>query len=156
MMTKGLEKFESGNVILVAPVGKIKEYKENNKPLSRLSSNSKPLITEYIKINYARAENFRNLLKGLDTGAFGSCGASKATGSSGSSGSSGGGGLTTQGSQGGGQGQGGQSQSGQGGSGNALNDQFRILSARGSAVVDARTNTLIVRETANGWKRPRN
>ena len=28
MMTKGLEKFESGNVILIAPVGKIKEYKE--------------------------------------------------------------------------------------------------------------------------------
>ena len=27
------------------------------------------------------------------------------------------------------------------------NDQFTILSSRGSAVVDARTNTLIVRET---------
>jgi type IV pilus assembly protein PilQ len=148
MMTKGLEKFESGNVILVAPVGKIKEYKEKQQATEQVVEQLEPLITEYIKINYARAENFRNLLKGLDTGAFGSCGASKATGSSGSSGSSGGGGLTTQGSQGGGQGQGGQSQSGQGGSGNALNDQFRILSARGSAVVDARTNTLIVRETA--------
>ena len=33
-----------------------------------------PLVTEYIKINYARAENFRNLLNGLDTGQFGSCG----------------------------------------------------------------------------------
>jgi len=28
MMTKGLEKFESGTVTLIAPVGKIKDYKE--------------------------------------------------------------------------------------------------------------------------------
>jgi len=32
-----------------------------------------PLVTEYVKINYAKAESFRNLLNGRDTGAFGSC-----------------------------------------------------------------------------------
>jgi type IV pilus assembly protein PilQ len=88
------------------------------------------------------------LLNGLDTGAFGSCGANKQAGSGSGSGSGGstypGSSLTTQGSQGG-QGQG---QGGQGGSGNTQNEKFRILSDRGSVVVDARTNTLILRETA--------
>lgn len=149
MMTKGLEKFESGNVILIAPVGRIKEYKEKQQATEQVVEQLEPLVTEYIKINYARAENFRNLLNGLDTGAFGACGASNSSGSSSGGSSS----LGTQGSQGGGQGQGGQqpqgqSQSGQGASGTTQNDQFRVLSGRGSAVVDARTNTLIVRETA--------
>ncbi|MEQ1484077.1 type IV pilus secretin PilQ [Methyloglobulus sp.] len=155
MMTKGLEKFESGNVILVAPVGKIKEYKEKQQATEQVVQQLEPLVTEYIRINYARAENFRNLLNGLDTGAFGICGTNKSSGTgSGSSGSSSssGSGLSSQGSQGGqnqglqsGQPQGG---AGQTGSGNTQNEKFRILSPRGSAVVDARTNTLIVRETA--------
>lgn len=145
MMTKGLEKFESGNVILVAPVGKIKEYKEKQQATEQVVEQLEPLITEYIKINYSRAENFRNLLNGRDTGAFGSCGPSKSSGSSSggasSSSSSGGsgGGMSGQGGQGG--------QSGSGG-GSGQDEKFRILSPRGSAVVDARTNTLIVRETA--------
>jgi type IV pilus assembly protein PilQ len=149
MMTKGLEKFESGNVILVAPIGKVKEYKEKQEATEKVVEQLEPLATEYIKINYARAENFRNLLNGLDTGAFGSCGPATGAGS-------GAGGSQIQGSllTGGGQGVGGQGQvqaqaGGQigGGAAGNLNDQFRILSARGSAVVDARTNTLIVRET---------
>jgi type IV pilus assembly protein PilQ len=147
MMTKDLEKFESGNVILVAPVGKIKEYKEKQQATEQVVEQLEPLVTEYIKINYARAENFRNLLNGLDTGAFGSCGVSKSGSGSGSgSGGSSSGALTTQGSQ---SGQQGQSQGGGQGIGkNGKDDQFKILSSRGSAVVDARTNTLIVRETA--------
>ncbi len=144
MMTKGLEKFESGNVILVAPVGKIKEYKEKQQATEQVVEQLEPLTTEYIRINYSRAENFRNLLNGQDTGAFGSCGPSKSSGSGssgGSGGSSGGGsgGNTTVVNIPSGQGQ---------GSVNPQNDKFRILSARGSAVVDSRTNTLIVRETA--------
>ncbi len=141
MMTKGLEKFESGNVILIAPVGKIKEYKEKQEATERVVEQLEPLVTEYIRINYARAENFRNLLNGQDTGAFGACGASKGGSSGGSSSSSG---ASAQSGQGGGGGQGAQS----GGGNNTQGDQFRVLSQRGSAVVDARTNTLIVRETA--------
>jgi type IV pilus assembly protein PilQ len=150
MMTKGLEKFESGNVILVAPVGKIKEYKEKQQATEQVVEQLEPLVTEYIRINYARAENFRNLLNGRDTGAFGTCGSNKSSGSSsGSSGSSSSssassGGLSSQGSQSGQV----QTGTGQAGSGNTQNDKFRILSPRGSAVVDARTNTLIIRETA--------
>lgn len=145
MMTKGLEKFESGNVILVAPVGKIKEYKEKQQATEQVVEQLEPLITEYIKINYSRAENFRNLLNGQDTGTFGSCGPSKSGGGGSSSGSSGGSsgsgfGNTTVVNIPSGQ--------GQGGGANPQNDKFRILSSRGTAVVDARTNTLILRETA--------
>ncbi len=147
MMTKGLEKFESGTVTLIAPVGKIKDYKEQQQDTAIVIDELDPLVTEYIKINYARAENFRNLLNGIDTGEYGSCGASEKPSASNSSQQN----STNspipsnslpvkreivgnqdlyqsikQGSQ---------------------NDKFKILSSRGSAVVDARTNTLIVRET---------
>jgi type IV pilus assembly protein PilQ len=142
MMTKGLEKFESGNVTMIAPVGKIKEYKEKQQATEQVVEQLEPLVTEYIRINYARAENFRNLLNGQDTGAFGACGASKASGGGSSGGSSSGGGSSA------GSSSGGTSSSGQAGGNGTQNDQFRVLSSRGSAVVDARTNTLIVRETA--------
>ncbi len=154
MMTKGLEKFESGNVTLIAPVGKIKDYKEQQQETAEVVERLDPLVTEYIKINYARAENFRNLLNGLDTGQFGSCGTKTTTGSGSSSSL---GSLSTQGGQGGqggGQGgsqgfnqQGGNQGAGQTSSQGGQSDAFKILSSRGSAVVDARTNTLIVRET---------
>jgi type IV pilus assembly protein PilQ len=142
MMTKGLEKFESGNVTMIAPVGKIKEYKEKQQATEQVVEQLEPLVTEYIRINYARAENFRNLLNGQDTGAFGACGASKASGGGSSGGSS------SSGSSSGGSSSGGTASSGQAGGNSTQNDQFRVLSSRGSAVVDARTNTLIVRETA--------
>jgi len=147
MMTKGLEKFESGNVILVAPVGKIKEYKEKQQATEKVVEQLEPLVTEYIKVNYARAENFRNLLNGLDTGAFGACGASDTTG-----GGMGAGGMGAGGAQGIQSNMGGpipqQNQNNQGVNGNNQDGTLRVLSSRGSAVVDARTNTLIVRETA--------
>jgi type IV pilus assembly protein PilQ len=148
MMTKGLEKFESGTVTLIAPVGKIKDYKEQQQETATVVEQLDPLVTEYIKINYARAENFRNLLNGLDTGQFGSCGTKSTSGSSSSSSSSLGS-LTTQGGQGGGQGgnQGTSQGSSQSGNQGGQKDAFKILSSRGSAIVDARTNTLIVRET---------
>ncbi len=144
MMTQNLEKFESGNVTLIAPAGKIKDYKEQQQETAAVVERLDPLVTEYIKINYARAENFKNLLNGLDTGQFGSCGTKTTSGSSSSSSSLGS--LTTQGGQGGGQ-SGNQVASQQGGGQGTQSDQFKILSSRGSAVVDARTNTLIVRET---------
>jgi type IV pilus assembly protein PilQ len=147
MMTKGLEKFESGNVILVAPVGKIKEYKEKQQATEQVVEQLEPLVTEYIKINYSRAENFKNLLNGLDTGAFGTCGTNKSSGSGSSSGAS----SSSASSLGSSSGYAGAQGTGQGqgqGTGNPQNEKFRILTARGSAVVDARTNTLIVRETA--------
>ncbi len=141
MMTKGLEKFESGNVTLIAPVGKIKDYKQQQEETATVIEQLDPLVTEYIKINYARAENFKNLLNGLDTGQFGSCGVKGTTGTSSSSGSS-----SPQAMQSSGQ-PSNQGAANQISSNAGNNDAFKILSPRGSVVVDARTNTLIIRET---------
>ncbi len=161
MMTKGLGKFETGNVTLISPLEKIKDYKQKQQETQRVVERLEPLVTEYIKINYARAENFKNLLNGADTAAFGVCNSPKQSG--GSQGGGQGGGGQGGGGQFGGQGQGQLSPGGfgQGGMGmmggmggqgggqgqNGQDDEFRILSPRGSVVVDARTNTLIIRET---------
>lgn len=149
MMTKELGKFESGNVTLISPLDKIKEYKKKQEETEKVVEQLDPLVTEYVKINYAKAESFRNLLNGRDTGAFGSCNLAKgSSGSSSSSSMSGGSSSSSAGSLGGGQsGQNQNSGAGNSGSGGS-NDQLRMLSPRGSAIVDARTNTLIVRETA--------
>ena len=149
MMTKGLEKFQTGNVTLVAPVGKIKEYKEKQRETEKVVEQAEPLQTEYLKINYARAENFSRLLYGGNAGFFGNCGIATAGGSQGQGGSRGG-----QGGSGGGgggfgqQGGGGFGQQGGGGQGGNDEDRFSLMSSRGTVVVDGRTNTLIVRETA--------
>jgi type IV pilus assembly protein PilQ len=143
MMTRDLEKYETGNVTLIAPVGKIKKYKEEQQKTETVVEQLEPLVTEYLKINYAKAESFRNLLNGFDSMAFGSCVMANGN-SSGSSSSSGG-----QFSQN--QNQNPYQNQNQGGIGNNLNlnnEKLILLSARGSAVVDSRTNTLIVRETA--------
>lgn len=142
MMTKDLGKYESGNVTLISPLDKIKDYKKKQQETEKVVEQLDPLVTEYIKINYAKAENFRNLLNGVDTGAFGSCGVSKETsgGSSSSAASSNAAPAST--------GERGASGAEAGGSASAANNEkLGMLSSRGSAVVDARTNTLIVRET---------
>ncbi len=145
MMTRDLEKYETGNVTLIAPVGKIKKYKEEQQKTETVVEQLEPLVTEYLKINYAKAESFRNLLNGFDSMAFGSCVMANGNSSGSSSSSSSGGQFGQNRNQNPYQNQ------NQGGIGNNLNlnnEKLILLSARGSAVVDSRTNTLIVRETA--------
>lgn len=151
MMTKGLGKYETGNVTLISPLDKIKDYKQKQQETAAVVEQLDPLVTEYITINYAKADDFKNLLYGGSTRTFGSCGVGRLSGTT-----SPGGGQSTQ-SQGQPQTQGqGQPQAqgqgqlqGQGqGAGVNKNEKFNLLSPRGSVVVDARTNTLIVRETA--------
>ncbi len=151
MMTKGLEKYETNNVTLIAPVGKIKEYKEKQKETEIVVEQMDPLITEYIEINYAKAENFRNLLYGKDTGAFGSCGGNSNSESASSSDMS----DEVSAPQSSNQDQSpgmlqGLTGNMSGGVASAAtkSEPFKLLSSRGSVVVDARTNTLIIRETA--------
>lgn len=153
MMTKELGKFETGNVTLISPLDKIKDYKKKQQETDAVVEQLDPLVTEYLKINYAKAEDFRNLLYGQDASAIGSCSKVTASDFSSSGGSSGSGqGQNQMQGQGQNQGQGqGQYQTQDQGQNHAQGqgegEKMILLSPRGSAVVDSRTNTLIVRET---------
>ncbi|MDD5579963.1 MAG: type IV pilus secretin PilQ [Methylobacter sp.] len=150
MMTKELGKYESGNVTLISPLDKIKEYKKKQQETAAVVEQLDPLLTEYIKINYAKAEDFRNLMYGRDASAIGSCAKVSASDFSSSSGQSGTA-LAQSQYQMQGQGQNQNQNPNQGSTGDnseADKDRLILLSDRGSAVVDSRTNTLIVRETA--------
>ncbi len=151
MMTKELEKFKSDDIILIAPIKKIKEYKESQKATEKVIESSDPLITEYIKINYAKAENFRNLLNGYDTGSFGSCGvSSKNSDNDNSSSSSSSSNMSSDDSSSNDNSsrQSSFSKSRNKNDKDSNDETDTLISDRGSAVVDSRTNTLIVRETA--------
>ena len=131
LKSKGLAKRQTGNVILVAPIKEISKIEKEELEAQKVIKQLERLKTEYIQINYAKAENFRSLLLGISTGANDGCSVtSKDSGSS-----SGLGGSSRQGRSGTGLGQG------------RVDDQFALLSKRGTAIVDARTNTLIVRDT---------
>ncbi len=117
LKTKGLDKRQSGNVLMIAPAAEIAERErlelETNKQLDELA----PLQTEFIRIRYANAGELYNLFQ--------------------SGGSSSGGAdfdLDTAGSLSGEQ---------------ATGATGAILSPRGSVVVDERTNTLLITDTAD-------
>lgn len=153
MMTKELGKYQTGNVILISPLDKIKDYKEKQQKMEEVVEKSDALVTEYLKINFAKAESFKSLLNGLDTGAFGTCGASNEANSSNLSVSPNGTSAInaqeqirpaqalpnlSQNSMFGAQAQ----------IPSGINpEENRLLSPRGSAIVDSRTNTLIVKDT---------
>lgn len=141
MMTKDLGKYESGNVTLISTLDKIKDYKKKQQETDRVVAQLDPLVTEYIKINYAKANSFRQLLNGSDAGSFGACGVTGTAEVAATVGS-----IDEKPSIAGSLGAAGQSPQG-GASLEGNKDDLRMLSPRGSAVVDARTNTLIVRET---------
>ncbi|WP_245619680.1 AMIN domain-containing protein [Methylomicrobium agile] len=158
MMTKGLEKYETGNVTLVAPVGKIKDYKEKQREKEVVIEQLDPLVTEYLKINYAKAENFKNLLYGEDSGGNTVCGLAKGSNTiskaltSASAASSVASQAQNQKTQQQMASRGGMSpgpgMTSEGGYGQNPSEKLNMLTERGTVMVDSRTNTLIVRETA--------
>ncbi len=139
LKSKGLSKRQSGGVIMVAPTTDINKMEEDELKATNVQQQLEPLKTEYIQVNYAKAENFRLLVTGRSTGSIDGCAVSKqeisAQGSSGAGGGSSGAGNS------------GMDQMNQGNSQNGQQDVYRLLSQRGSAVVDGRTNTLIVKDT---------
>jgi type IV pilus assembly protein PilQ len=103
LKTKGLDKRQEGNVLMVAPAAEIAERERQELESKKQVQELAPLQTEHIRIRYARAKDLYKLFA-----------------------PSGGGGA------------GGQAPSGTG----------SILSARGQVIVDDRTNSLLVTETA--------
>jgi type IV pilus assembly protein PilQ len=112
LKTKGLDKRQVGNVLLVAPAAEIaareKQELENQKQISELA----PLRTEFIQIRYASASQLFDLFNQ----------ATRSTGS-GSTGMTG------------------------GATGNT--NRPGMLSDRGSVIVDERTNSIIITDTAD-------
>ena len=151
MMTKDLGKYETGNVTLISPLDRIRTYKEKERATASVIAAVEPLSTEYIKINYANAGALIPLLNG-SSGGVNTCSASATAGGVAASPS-----TPTPQQTTGNTSQGGMNGSGQGesmtGSTASANDDsnkvgVNVITARGSVVVDQRTNTLIIRETA--------
>lgn len=103
LKTKGLDKRQIGNVLMVAPAAEIAERERSELETKRQVQELAPLQTEHLRIRYASAKALFNLFD------------PKAKGQS----AGGGGGRETS-----------------------------ILSERGRVIVDERTNTLLVTETA--------
>ena len=104
LKTKGLDKRQIGNVLLVAPAAEIAERERQELATQRQLRELAPLRTEYIRVRYANAGELFNLFVGSGGGAGGGSG----------------GGSTSS-----------------------------ILSERGSAIVDERTNSIILTDTEN-------
>ncbi|MFT5577651.1 MAG: type IV pilus assembly protein PilQ [Paraglaciecola psychrophila] len=108
LKTKGLDKRQIGNVLMVAPAIEIAERErqeiENNKQIEELA----PLQTEFIRIRYAEASALYSLFNATASNASNA------------------------------------DDSGPGAGGSTAS----LLSERGSIIVDERTNTLLVTETA--------
>lgn len=62
LKTKGLDKRKVGNVLLVAPADEISAREEQELKSQRQMASLAPLRTEYISINYARAEDLKGLI----------------------------------------------------------------------------------------------
>ncbi len=104
LRTKGLDKRQDGNVIIVAPAEELAAREKAEFAASKDLQELEPLRSEFIQVNYAKAADIALLIRPR-------------------AGAGGGGGGTAAGAG-------------------------SLLSARGSVSVDARTNTLLVQDTA--------
>lgn len=104
LKTKGLDKRQIGNVLMVAPAAEIAERERQELETQKQLQELAPLRTEYIRVRYANARELFKLFNQRDSG--------------------GGGGGASDG-----------------------NSTGSILSERGSAIVDERTNSIILTDT---------
>jgi type IV pilus assembly protein PilQ len=129
MQTKGLDKRENGNVIWVAPKDELLTKEKLEFEAKAAVADLEPMVTEYIPLNYMRADEAQTMLYGFAAGAFlASAGNNVVNCSAQAQGL--GGAAAAQASQ-----QGKES------------DQ-KILSKRGRATYELKTNTLIITDTA--------
>jgi type IV pilus assembly protein PilQ len=119
LKTKGLDKRQVGNVLMVAPAAEIAERERQEIETNRQLEELAPLQTEFIQIKYAKAQELFKLFS--RTG-----GSAVATGNQGRD------------------------------DGRQRDRESGILSARGKVIVDERTNSLMVTETAEKLDELRN
>jgi len=110
LKTKGLDKRQEGNVLMIAPAAEIAERERQELSTKKQLEELAPLRTEYLRVRYANAKDMFELFRGKSGGGgSGGTGGSRATGS--------------------------------------------VLSERGQAIVDERTNSIIVTDTADRIER---
>ncbi len=134
LKSKGLAKREMGNVVLVAPSTEITKIEKEELEAKKVIEQLEPLRTEYLQINYAKAEDILQLLTGSNVVKSVTQMNQSSSGSGQNSGLSGG--------------FSGNNSSSRGSRSTESSEMQGMLSARGSATVDGRTNTIIVKETA--------
>jgi type IV pilus assembly protein PilQ len=130
MQTKGLDKRQNGNVIWIAPKDELLTKEKLEFEAKSAVADLEPLTTEYIQLNYMRADEAQTMLYGFAAGAFLNSAKNNAVNCSAQA-----------------QGLGGAAaaQASQQGQGN--NDQ-KVLTKRGRATYELKTNTLIITDTA--------
>jgi len=129
MQTKGLDKRQNGNVIWIAPKDELLTKEKLELEAKNQVADLEPLTTEYIQLNYMRADEAQTMLYGFASGAF----LNSATNSS-----------VNCSAQAQGLGGAAAAQASQQGQGN--NDQ-KVLTKRGRATYELKTNTLIITDT---------
>ncbi len=133
LKSRGLDKREIGNVMMVAPQEEITNREKLEFEAAKQIEELAPVRTEFMQINYAKASDIVNLLRGNNRG--------------GNNNNSGGGGNNNNNNN--------NNNSG-GNNNNRGNNNGNLLSPRGNVTVDDRTNTLIVQETADKLTEIRN
>ncbi len=137
LKSKGLAKRKTGNVVLVAPSTEITKIEKAELDAKKVVAQLEPLRTEYIQINYAKAEDIQailsgsNVVKSMTQQTSSRSRTGPGSESSNSSGIFGGNNMTSNRSR-----------------RSERRETQGVLSDRGSSTVDGRTNTIIVKDTA--------
>ncbi|MFW5442888.1 MAG: type IV pilus secretin PilQ [Methylococcaceae bacterium] len=126
LKSKGLSKRQTGNVVLVAPTSEIIKIEEEELESKKIIEQLEPLRTEYIEINYAKAEDIQMLLTGQSVVKSSSSANNQSNTSS----------------------RGDRRSSSNSNRDVRRSERAGLLSERGNSTVDSRTNTLIVKDTA--------
>jgi len=120
LSARGLGKQTSGNVMRVAPMEVLRAEYETRLEAQRGSQQLEPLLTEFITLSYTKVEDVKKIIEGASANATKTSGATSTAVPASTTGSSTNGGTET---------------------------SVGILSPRGSFLIDARTNTLIIKDT---------
>jgi len=130
LQTKGLDKRRNGNVIWIAPKDELMTKEKLEFEAKNQVADLEPLTTEYIQLNYMRADEAQTMLYGFASGAFLNSATNNAVNCSAQA-----------------QGLGGAAAAQASQQGKGDNDQ-KILTKRGRATYELKTNTLIITDTA--------
>lgn len=101
LKTKGLDKRESGNVMLIAPSAELAQMEKITLEAQKQAQELAPVISEFVNVNYAKADDIANVIRETSNG-----------------------------------------------NSDDDNGVSSLLSPRGSMTVDTRTNTILIKDTA--------